>query len=167
LTENILYGGVYCLEQDPILAGGGLKFRNNGTHESEKIYDVYERDIIAEVGPDTAIVFSNIVPHRLVTLVNNTNQIACRTFINFFVVDPEKPLVSSSTFVNTMDLKEAKSQRARHRAEMSIPEFKFGFAQIKWGNSGTLEFLDHTTKTMCRDYEGCIVHSDSSDGDVD
>jgi hypothetical protein len=167
LTENILYGGIYYLDQDPGLKGGGLKFRNSGTHELEKIGDVYERDIIAEVGPDTAIVFSNIVPHRLVTLVNNTNQIACRTFINFFVVDPEKPLVSSSTFVNTMDLKEAKSQRARHRAEMSIPEFKFGFAHIKWGNSGTLEFLDHTTKTMCEEYEDRNIHSDSSDGDFD
>jgi hypothetical protein len=165
LTENILYGSVYYIDQDPSLTGGGLKFRNSGTHERSFYHPATQRDIVANVFSDTAIVFANIVPHRLLKLVNDTNQPASRTFINFFVIDPKKPLVSTANYVSQMGLEEAKALRTKHREEMSIPDFKFGFARVNWGNSGTLEFLDHTTRTMCREYEHCEIDSRSSDSD--
>ena len=38
------------------------------------------------------IVFANSVPHRVRKIANLSDKVQTRTFVNFFVVHPKKPL---------------------------------------------------------------------------
>jgi hypothetical protein len=42
------------------------------------------------------VAFSNTVPHRFDTICNDTNEPQKRLFINFFVVDPKRPLAQTT-----------------------------------------------------------------------
>ncbi|CAF3697695.1 unnamed protein product [Rotaria sp. Silwood1] len=44
---------------------------------------------------DTAIVFSNSLPHRFCSIRNLTQKSRRRTFLNFFIVNPHKPILPS------------------------------------------------------------------------
>jgi hypothetical protein len=165
LTENLLYSGIYCVENTFNLLGGEWKFRNSGTHEIQSLNEVCHRDVAVRMDADSALLYSSFVPHRLMTLVNNTNQIASKTLIHFFVIDPAKPLASSATIVNFRTIDEANTLKEKFHSELSTPNFRSGFACIKWGKTATLEFLDHTTKNMCEEYVNCGILSDSSDED--
>jgi hypothetical protein len=44
---------------------------------------------------DTAIVFSNSLPHRFCSIRNRTPRSRKRTFINFFIVNPCQPILQS------------------------------------------------------------------------
>jgi hypothetical protein len=149
LTENIQYGGVYYIDQDPELDGGGLKFRNSGSPDNFYYCqnEIKRRDVVANVASNTAIVFANTVPHRLLTL-KNTSVVhsQSRMFINFFVIDPKHPLPSTAEFKSSMGIEKAKRKRQEHRDQMSVPDYKHGFAQISWGNCGTLDFVDHVSR---------------------
>jgi hypothetical protein len=163
LTENIVFGGVYYLDQDLELEGGGLKFRNSGCPNNDYHFsdDITRLDFEAKVAANTAIVFANTIPHRLITL-KNTSVIhtQSRTFINFFVISPNKPLPSTAQYGNSMSIAEAKRRRQEHRDQMSIPDFKHGFAKIQWGNTGTLEYLDHATRVGLQEHFS--IYSNSS-----
>jgi hypothetical protein len=56
-----------------------------------------------EVKQGSAVAFSNVIPHRFRKIVNQGEEPQQRTFLNFFVVDPSRPLRSSKV-VPTKDL---------------------------------------------------------------
>ena len=60
-TENIVAVGVYYLQVDEGLEGGKLKFR--AADSPQPFYDI-ATDVELEVKQGSAVVFSNVVPHR-------------------------------------------------------------------------------------------------------
>ena len=91
-TENIVGVGVYYLQVDDGLFGGNLKFR---PAEAPQPYYNIETDCDLEVKQGSAVVFSNTIPHRFRKITNSTSEEKRRTFLNFFIVDPNRPLVST------------------------------------------------------------------------
>ena len=90
-TENIIAVGVYYLDIDDQLEGGSLKFRPK---VSPSGYENIETDhYVSSVQTGTAVVFSNSIPHRFQQIRNLTRDDGRRrTFLNFFIVDPEQPI---------------------------------------------------------------------------
>ncbi|CAF3349654.1 unnamed protein product [Rotaria sp. Silwood2] len=89
-TENIIAAGVYYVHVDDELKGGALKFRPK--HAPQPWYDI-STDKEVSVSTDAAIVFSNTIPHRFRQIRNLTEKNGLRrTFLNFFIVDPYKPI---------------------------------------------------------------------------
>ncbi|UJR32942.1 hypothetical protein I4U23_020403 [Adineta vaga] len=91
-TENIVAVGVYYLHVDDELEGGALKFRPK--YACQKYYDEIETDhFISCVKTGAGVVFSNSIPHRFQQIRNLTHDNGRRrTFLNFFIVDPEQPI---------------------------------------------------------------------------
>jgi hypothetical protein len=97
-NENIVAVGVYYLQLDEGLSGGNLKFRP--TDSPQPFYDI-ESDCELDVKQGSAVVFSNMMPHRFRKIENNTFEEKRRTFLNFFVVDPSRPLTSTREVPST------------------------------------------------------------------
>ncbi|CAF4923328.1 unnamed protein product, partial [Rotaria sp. Silwood1] len=119
--ENIIAVGVYYLHIDEKLEGGALKFRppklpyakyggsgipkllqeDNCWIDNFAMVDKQWRDLYENVNryvmpkTDTAIVFSNSLPHRFCSIRNLTQKSRRRTFLNFFIVNPHKPILPS------------------------------------------------------------------------
>jgi hypothetical protein len=94
-TENIIAVGVYYLDIDDQLEGGTLKFRPKKTPSTYP--DIETDHYVSSVKSGTAVVFSNSIPHRFQQIRNLTYENGRRrTFINFFIVDPEQPIRLSS-----------------------------------------------------------------------
>ncbi|CAF2851786.1 unnamed protein product [Rotaria sp. Silwood2] len=122
--EGIVAVGVYYVHIDDKLEGGALKFRpaklpyaNYGGEGKPELLDDgpgYYRSVIEKREPrhlrshfyedvnryvipqtDTAIVFSNSLPHRFCSIRNRTQRSRRRTFLNFFIVDPCQPILRS------------------------------------------------------------------------
>jgi hypothetical protein len=91
-TENIIAVGVYYLDIDDELEGGSLKFRPK--YAPQEWYNGIETDhYVSSIQTGAAIVFSNSIPHRFQQIRNLTHQDGRRrTFLNFFIVDPEQPI---------------------------------------------------------------------------
>lgn len=49
-------------------------------------------EVLIEVKEGYSFVFLNELPHKFDTLTNSTNKTLERIFLNFFIVDPKKPL---------------------------------------------------------------------------
>ena len=116
----------------------------------------------------TAIVFSNLLPHRFKELKNSTAKPLSRLFINFFIVDPNKPLPSTALYhihmrwlserlssvlheilkylVFLADLAEAKERRQLARQSMKTAPSGWGY--IHYGNCGDVEFLTPTDERI-------------------
>jgi hypothetical protein len=97
-NENIVAVGVYYLQLDEGLSGGNLKFRP--TDAPQPWYDI-ESDCELDVKQGSAVVFSNMMPHRFRKIANNTFEEKRRTFLNFFVVDPSQPLTTTREVPST------------------------------------------------------------------
>eukprot|EP01113_Clastostelium_recurvatum_P001134 TRINITY_DN10470_c0_g3_i1.p1 TRINITY_DN10470_c0_g3~~TRINITY_DN10470_c0_g3_i1.p1 ORF type:complete len:622 (+),score=111.44 TRINITY_DN10470_c0_g3_i1:136-1866(+) len=103
-TENIIGSGVYYAHVDDALEGGALKFRP--AHAPQPWYDI-PTDVEVDVHQGAAIAFANTIPHRFRKITNNTSSSLRRTFLNFFIVDPLRPItlthqkVDVSRFVST------------------------------------------------------------------
>jgi hypothetical protein len=69
-----------------------LKFRPK--YAPQNWYEGIETDHeVTSVQSDTAVVFSNSIPHRFRQIRNLTKDDGRRrTFLNFFIVDPEQPI---------------------------------------------------------------------------
>lgn len=108
-TENIVGVGVYYCQVDSgefifhdiltrkiELKGGNVKFRPDSAPSP---YYAEMSDIItsseATVQQGAALVFANYIPHRFRKITNVDTKPHRRTFINFFIVDPTKPLKST------------------------------------------------------------------------
>ncbi|CAF3335477.1 unnamed protein product [Rotaria sp. Silwood2] len=98
-TENIVAAGVYYLHIDDQLEGGTLKFRPK--YGPQNWYEGVEIDHrISSIQTGTAIVFSNSIPHRFQQIRNLTSDDGRRrTFLNFFIVDPEQQIPMKSNNV--------------------------------------------------------------------
>jgi len=94
LTENIVAVGVYYCHVDANLLGGDLKFRPPNCPEPH--YNI-DTDARITVNQGSAVVFSNVLPHRFTKIINNGTMEQRRTFLNFFVIDPTKPLLSTKS----------------------------------------------------------------------
>jgi hypothetical protein len=79
-------------------------------------------------------------------------------------VDPDNPLPSTAHYKNSMGIAEAKRRRQEHRDQMSIPDFTRGIAEIRWGNCGTLEYINHANRLTVnlQSDEELSIHSESS-----
>jgi hypothetical protein len=90
-TENIIAVGVYYLHIDDQLEGGTLKFRPQ--YAPQQWYNIETDHEVTSVQTGTAVVFSNSIPHRFRQIRNlTTDDGRRRTFLNFFIVDPEQPI---------------------------------------------------------------------------
>jgi hypothetical protein len=170
VTENIDCVGVYYVEWPSTLTGGELKFRTT------EIPNERYRDYMAN--PDAALslsvpmkegsaaVFQNTVPHRFRYLTNQTDKPLYRSFVNFFIVDPTKPLPTTDETPTNADIflalcgrmvhdviaivlsfvgltptsvREALDLRSRAKAEMVARKSKWG--EIQHGNCGSIHWL--------------------------
>src|SRR5437016_919303 len=80
------------------LEGGNVKFRPDSS--PSPTYAEWSKVITsseASVKEGAALVFANFIPHRFRKITNNDSTPHRRTFINFFIVDPTKPLKSTQT----------------------------------------------------------------------
>jgi hypothetical protein len=95
-TENIIAVGVYYLHIDDKLEGGTLKFRPK--YAPQNWYEGIQTDHeVTSVQSGTAVVFSNSIPHRFRQIRNLTKDDGRRrTFLNFFIVDPEQRIEVNS-----------------------------------------------------------------------
>eukprot|EP01084_Bolivina_argentea_P274000 466865_1 len=91
LTENIAYVGIYFWEWDKQLSGGDLIFRQKRERES------YESQTWVSLMEGSCVVFDNFeLVHKVQTLKNISDKIQhIRSFLAFFVVDPNKPIKST------------------------------------------------------------------------
>ena len=98
-TENIVAVGVYYLHIDDQLEGGTLKFRPK--YASQSWYSEIETDYkVSSVQTGAAVIFSNSIPHRFQQIRNLTHDDGRRrTFLNFFIVNPEQPIHLQSNSV--------------------------------------------------------------------
>uniref|UniRef100_A0A7S1YNR5 DUF4246 domain-containing protein n=1 Tax=Grammatophora oceanica TaxID=210454 RepID=A0A7S1YNR5_9STRA len=110
-SENVLAAGVYYVDVSEDTNGGDLSFRPSGTpdkpyyhgpegDDSEEdrgpaFWSSFIKDVSVQTG--TAVVFNNSIPHRFRTIRNDTDQVQCRLFMNFFVVDPSKELPATTS----------------------------------------------------------------------
>jgi hypothetical protein len=95
-TENIVAVGVYYLDIDDQLEGGTLKFRPKEAPRGS--YELIQTNhYVSSIRTGTAVVFSNSIPHRFQQIRNLTRDDGRRrTFLNFFIVDPDQPIQLSS-----------------------------------------------------------------------
>eukprot|EP01117_Protostelium_nocturnum_P013805 TRINITY_DN5194_c0_g1_i1.p1 TRINITY_DN5194_c0_g1~~TRINITY_DN5194_c0_g1_i1.p1 ORF type:complete len:525 (+),score=167.63 TRINITY_DN5194_c0_g1_i1:88-1662(+) len=119
MSENVVAAGVYYLEVDPGISGGNLKFRpSEGPQPNYRI----DTDVEVRVKEGAAIVFSNILPHRFRTITNSSNTPQTRTFINFFVIDPSKPLhPTTAEFASSELLLQTLIQMGKNSTNQTIP----------------------------------------------
>eukprot|EP01125_Pyxidicula_operculata_P020099 TRINITY_DN734_c0_g1_i4.p1 TRINITY_DN734_c0_g1~~TRINITY_DN734_c0_g1_i4.p1 ORF type:complete len:433 (+),score=45.88 TRINITY_DN734_c0_g1_i4:432-1730(+) len=97
VTERIVAVGVYYCHVDSDLEGGNLKFRPRKI--PQRHYCSHEKDYFdceINVNEGVAVVFSNTIPHRFKKITNRTLFPLKRTILNFFIVDPGLPLVSTA-----------------------------------------------------------------------
>jgi hypothetical protein len=117
-TENIVAVGVYYLEINEDLTGGNLKFRP--AYGPQPFYEI-ETDVELEVHQGSAIAFSNVIPHRFRKIVNTSQEVQRRTFLNFFIIDPSRQLRTTSTVPSTNSISRRLTQFVFERTGQNLP----------------------------------------------
>ena len=165
-TENIVAGGVYYCKIDEGFDQDVLVYRPKlGPDPAYAEYCNTVMNTEIEVKENTAIVFSNTLPHKFLKLANNTTAPLERLFVNFFIVDPSKPIESTTFYWEAEKaLKKLKlfpiviielilsfivfrsnifeDKEKRSLARKSLKEEKSGWGFIHYGNAGDVEFID-------------------------
>lgn len=87
--ERVTHVGVYYVQVEEGLTGGALKFRiPEGPSESYGGNpDLAEVQCLPVTG--SAVAFSNTLPHRFRKIVNDSDEMKRRLFVNFFILDPQ------------------------------------------------------------------------------
>eukprot|EP01083_Nonionella_stella_P090662 253289_1 len=99
LTEHIIMGGLYYFERNKGMEGGNLRFRN--VKQPDDCYAEYlDEQVVheAQIKQGTAVVFDNVhLVHRVRLLKNKIGdkQTRYRSFLAFFIVDPDKRIKST------------------------------------------------------------------------
>lgn len=182
-TEKIMAGGVHYLKIDRGFKKDNLIFRPK---KSPSPYYCEGNKIITEikipVNQGSSIVFSNTLPHKFLKLKNKTSHPLERLFLNFFIVNPENRLESTSlrftafkvlkqisVLPNVLideilsfvffhpNLNEAKFRRELAREGMKVDKSGWGF--INYGNSGDVEFIKDTDNRDISDYTKLLSSS--------
>ncbi|OMJ87471.1 hypothetical protein SteCoe_10802 [Stentor coeruleus] len=96
-TENIIAGGVYYCKIDPRFEKDEVIFMPRKAPDS---YYTLCSEIITKqkiyVHENLAFVFLNCIPNKSLKLTNITTEPLERMFLNFYIVDPNKPIESTS-----------------------------------------------------------------------
>ena len=158
VTENIMAVGVYYVDVAVELEGGELEFKWHSSPTDHYFKPYSDKPgILCDPAPAVqvpvktgkAFVFSNQIPHRFLKTINSTDRPRRRTFINFFMIDPLRPLPSSRTVSpltwESVPIEERKQIRGRVRNYMATKVTGWGY--LDHGNSGTVEFYDDTKTT--------------------
>ena len=169
-TENIVAAGVYYCKVDEGFENDSVVFKPKvGPDEGYASWINIETEKVVPIKEASSIVFSNILPHKFLELVNITSEPLSRLFINFFIVDPKHKLESTTLRFATFSILnklgklpktiideilsyihykpsifEAKALREKTRESMKT-EFS-GWGYIHYGNSGDVEFVDEYTQ---------------------
>ena len=188
-TENIVAGGVYYCKIDEGFDQDVLVYRPKAGPDPlfAKLCKVV-MDAKIEVEEDTAIVFSNSLPHKFLELTNKTDRPLERLFVNFFIVDPSKPIESTTFYweaekalkklkkfpnviielilsyiVYRSNIFEDKVKRSVTR--QCLKEETSGWGYIHYGNAGDLEFISscNTAKNLDR-YDDFVSEIDNWPG---
>eukprot|EP01113_Clastostelium_recurvatum_P037643 TRINITY_DN5528_c0_g1_i1.p1 TRINITY_DN5528_c0_g1~~TRINITY_DN5528_c0_g1_i1.p1 ORF type:complete len:633 (+),score=92.22 TRINITY_DN5528_c0_g1_i1:211-2109(+) len=148
LTENIVAAGVYYLHIDDGLEGGAVKFRAAETPDISYVSLVAE----AKVEAGTALVFSNEIPHRVRAIRNPTDKPLRRMFMNFFVIDPSRPIeISTATHVTADFIRKVISRFGRHSlGGKHIPRFVVDHI-LSYTSIWTSKSKARTFRRACRD----------------
>lgn len=158
VTERIVAVGVYYAFTHPFLSGGHLEFslKNypNEYYSTLKFKQDYQpivnvKDELqdspfveeVDVSTDTAIVFSNNLPHRFKKIINETESRGVRVFINVFVVDPNHPLGVGD---DQCSLNENEILDQRERIRKTLLQTPKGWGHIHYGNVGEVAYVDKT-----------------------
>eukprot|EP01119_Soliformovum_irregulare_P009083 TRINITY_DN22214_c0_g1_i1.p1 TRINITY_DN22214_c0_g1~~TRINITY_DN22214_c0_g1_i1.p1 ORF type:complete len:544 (+),score=128.21 TRINITY_DN22214_c0_g1_i1:46-1677(+) len=139
VNENIIAAGVYYCHVDPDLTGGNLKFRPSSAPQDW--YDI-ETDYEAPVCEGGAIFFANTIPHRFRKIFNQGSEKQVRSFLNFFIVDPKRPLTSTRNLPSDYQMEPIGiAKRLRNEARSEMKKSVKGWGWINWGNCGTIEHI--------------------------
>eukprot|EP01119_Soliformovum_irregulare_P018022 TRINITY_DN5458_c0_g1_i1.p1 TRINITY_DN5458_c0_g1~~TRINITY_DN5458_c0_g1_i1.p1 ORF type:complete len:566 (+),score=118.33 TRINITY_DN5458_c0_g1_i1:134-1699(+) len=139
VTENIIAAGIYYCSVGEHLMGGNLKFRPR--HAPQRYYDI-ETDYEAIVRDGGAIFFGNSIPHRFRKIVNEGTEVEERMFVNFFIVDPKKPMISTRNLPKDYRMESISiAKRLREEARSEMKNRTTGWGWINWGNAGHVEYV--------------------------
>jgi len=105
-NERIVAVGVYYVDVPSGLKGGCLKFRapDEPPDPGYNEYAQESSDVSVKANSNSACIFSNILPHRVRLLENQSDSFKQRTFINFFIVDPDYDLPTTTNQITSSDL---------------------------------------------------------------
>lgn len=156
VTERIIAVGVYYAYTHKFLNGGNLqfslknypneyystlRFKENYPPLVKSSDELQDSPFVEEVdvSTDTAIVFSNDLPHRFRKISNQTDKKGYRVFINFFVVDPIHPLKRED---EPCRLNENEVFEQRERVRKVLLQAQKGWGHINYGNVGEVGYVD-------------------------
>ena len=91
---------MYYVDIGKDLVGGAVKFRAPGEPPSPGYQKYCEArvDVSVPAEQNGILVFANSMPHRLRLMGNKGSESQSRTFLNFFVVDPQRRLSNTGIF---------------------------------------------------------------------
>jgi len=128
--ENIVASGVYYAEIEDGLHGGSLKFRlARGPTESYARHaegmDGYPTTRELPIHEGRAVVFGNELPHRFRALSNLGDKTAKRTFLTFFVVDPNQriPSTADMQIILPIRMQQVVISAVRKTYNLELPEY--------------------------------------------
>ncbi|OMJ87470.1 hypothetical protein SteCoe_10801 [Stentor coeruleus] len=174
-TENIVAGGVYYCKIDFGFENDQVLFRPKQAPDlSYSSYIGISAEQEIDVKENSAFVFLNCIPHKFLELANQTDEPLERLFLNFFIVDPTKPIESTyfgyeaekalirlkkfpkviieeilSFLVFRPNIEYAKELRRKARQNMQNDQTGWGF--IHYGNSGDICFFDESVSKKMKD----------------
>ena len=191
MAENIGIVGVYYIDLDPEIEGGQLKFRPQEPPGRSFASDLKTDETVSPT-QGSAVVFSNAIPHRFRKISNNSDHVARRLFINFFILDPLKEFKFDYVYASKLEVVKslklacpalpkdmlrkivsylpylwpslAGAKRFRSRVKEEMAKRKTGWGYIDWGNCGTLKFIPNLEAS--RDDPRNFGHTDSDASDV-
>eukprot|EP01065_Artemidia_motanka_P049779 TRINITY_DN8358_c0_g1_i1.p1 TRINITY_DN8358_c0_g1~~TRINITY_DN8358_c0_g1_i1.p1 ORF type:complete len:578 (+),score=134.89 TRINITY_DN8358_c0_g1_i1:75-1736(+) len=93
------------------------------------------------------VAFRNEIPHRFTNIANATAKPVNRTFLNFFVIDREKPIPTDAARVGEAYealLRDPDAKLMRNRARAAMTQMPQGWGWINYGNCGQIVYLHDT-----------------------
>lgn len=113
---------IHFLCEQTELEGGNVKFRpDSSPNDTYAEWSNIITSSQALVKEGAALVFANYIPHRFRKIVNRDNKPHRRTFINFFIVDPTKPLKSTKVVPSNDFLRTILSTFVRRTLGKTLP----------------------------------------------
>jgi len=150
--ENIVMTGIYFLDRDLDLEGGDLRFKRAFTvqernkvmysvpQERPSIFNDFASEGFVPMGKFETkegflLVFPNCHIHKIAKLVNSAaNKTASRRIVVFFVINPEKKIISTKEIApqqNVILMSQAKAYRLELMAERKYDKEKLNVRDIE------------------------------------
>ncbi|XP_057315743.1 uncharacterized protein LOC130656823 isoform X2 [Hydractinia symbiolongicarpus] len=150
--ENIVMTGIYFLDRDMDITGGDLRYKRaftvyernqifwNVAQERPSVVNTFASEGFVPLGrfpteEGFMLVFPNCHIHKIAKMVNTAaNKAASRRIVVFFVVNPEKKIISTREVPKQQDvisLTEAKRYRLESMAERKYDKEKLNVRDIE------------------------------------